>query len=249
MDVIWQALSLDALPYLIAAVIAAGIVRGFSGFGTAMVYMPIAAIFLEPIHAMLTMMTFDLFGPIALMPRAWRDGEPKDVGVLGLGALVALPIGVYFLTRMDPIVFRWIVSILSLVLLILLASGWRYRNPLRTAGTLCVGLVSGFLSGIAALPGPPVILSYMSSPRPVSVIRGNTMMYLFLVDILAFIVFALKGLLVFVPLVIGAILTVPYGIAGLIGQRIFNPAHEVVYRTIAYAMIAFSAIAGMPIWG
>ncbi len=246
---IWQALSFDGLPVLIIATFAAGIVRGFAGFGTAMVFVPIAALVVEPIHAILIMMTFDLFGPIALLPRAWRDGEPRDVGLLGMGAVIGLPFGIYLLTRLDPIVFRWLISLLALGLLVLLASGWRYRNPLGVLMTGIVGVISGFLCGVAALPGPPVILSYMSSPRAPQVVRGNTMMYLFLVDIMTFVMFAIKGLIVLVPLVIGLVLTVPYAIAGLIGQRVFNPEKEHIYRRVAYTLIAASALAGLPVWG
>ncbi|MBE9477036.1 MAG: sulfite exporter TauE/SafE family protein [Proteobacteria bacterium] len=248
MNLIWQALSFDGLLVLTLAVFAAGIVRGFTGFGTAMVFVPIAALVVEPIYAILMMMTFDIFGPIALLPRAWRDGEPRDVGLLGVGAIIGLPFGVYLLTRLDPVVFRWLISLLALGLLALLASGWRYRNPLSGIMTSIVGVVSGFLCGVAALPGPPVIMSYMSSPRRPQVIRGNMIMYLFLVDILSFIVFGTKGLLVLFPLTIGAVLTVPYTIAGMIGQRIFNPDKEHIYRRAAYAMIAFSALAGLPVW-
>lgn len=248
MDLIQQVLSFDGLWLLIIASFFAGLVRGFAGFGTAMVFVPIAALIVPPIYAILIMMTFDLFGPLVLLPRAWRDGEPRDVGLLGIGAIIGLPFGVYLLTRLDPIVFRWIVSCLSLCLLVVLASGWRYRNPLNAIMTSMVGIVSGFLCGVAALPGPPVILSYMSSPRPAKVIRANTMMYLFVVDVLTLLVFMIKGLLVLLPMAIGVLLSVPYGLAGLIGQKIFNPEKEHIYRYVAYAMIAFSALAGMPIW-
>lgn len=248
MDIIREILSFDGLTLLICTAFAAGLVRGFAGFGTAMVFVPIAALVVEPIYAILMMMTFDLFGPIALLPRAWRDGEPRDVGLLGIGAIVGLPFGVYLLTQLDPVVFRWIVSLLAISLLVLLVSGWRYRNPLNAMMTSLVGGVSGFLCGVAALPGPPVILSYMSSPRSPQVIRGNTMMYLFLVDLLTFVVFGIKGLLMLLPLIIGAVLAVPYGVAGLIGQKIFNPEKAHIYRWVAYAMIAFSAVAGMPVW-
>lgn len=248
MDIIWQALSFEGLAILIIAVFLAGLVRGFAGFGTAMVFVPIAATVVSPVWSIVIMMAFDLFGPIALLPRAWRDGEPRDVGLLGIGALIGLPIGVYFLTRMEPDTFRWLVSGLSVSMLVLLVSGWRYRNPLSAIKTSMVGFVSGVFTGIAALPGPPVILSYMSSPRRPEVIRGNTMMYLFLVDVLSFVVFGLKGLLVALPLVIGIILAVPYTVAGLIGTRIFNPEKEHIYRRVAYCLIAGSAILGLPIW-
>ncbi len=50
------------------------------------------------------------------------------------------------------------------------------------------------MSGIVALPGPPVILTYMSSLRPASLIRGNTMLYLFFVDIFIVCCIFVKGL-------------------------------------------------------
>jgi len=247
-ETIWQALSFDGLPILIVAVTLAGLVRGFAGFGTAMVFVPIAATVTSPIWAILMMMCFDLFGPLALLPRAWRDGEPKDVSLLGLGALFGIPIGLYFLTRMDPDTFRWIISCLALSMLVILASGWRYKNPLNAMMTTLLGLISGFLMGVAALPGPPVIVSYMSSSRAASMVRANTMMFLFLVDLMSFVVFWAKGLLVLLPMLVGAFLAVPYALAGLVGQWIFDPEKEHIYRRVAYALIAISAIFGLPIW-
>ena len=41
--------------------------------------MPIAAAVTSPVWAIIIMMSFDIFGPIALLPRAWRDGEPTAV--------------------------------------------------------------------------------------------------------------------------------------------------------------------------
>lgn len=238
----------DGLSVLIGTVLIAGVIRGFSGFGTALVFVPIAATVTEPIWVILMMMMFDLFGPLFLMPRAWRDGEPKDVAILGVGAIIALPLGVYLLTRLEPNLFRWLVSTLSFAMLILLVSGWRYRRALNAGATMLVGMSSGFLAGVAALPGPPVILSYMSSPRKPKVIRANTMMYLFLVDILTISVFAIKALLVLLPLLIGLLLVVPYALGGYIGQHIFNPEKETLYRKAAYAIIATSALIGLPIW-
>tara|TARA_B110000008_G_scaffold272994_1_gene306563 strand:- start:3171 stop:3923 length:753 start_codon:yes stop_codon:yes gene_type:complete len=243
-----QILSFDGLAWLIITVVFAGLVRGFAGFGTALVFMPIAASVTSPVWAIIIMMSFDIFGPIALLPKAWRDGEPTEVSLLVVGAILGLPIGVYFLTLVDPVLFRWLVSILSMAMLILLASGWRYQNPLNKIMLMAIGSLGGFMSGIAGISGPPVILTYMSSHKPASVIRGNTMLYLFFVDLVMFGVFLLKGLLVFIPLVIGLFLSVPYTLGGLVGQKIFNPNKEIIYRRIAYALIALSAIIGLPVW-
>jgi len=247
MEWLAAALHIEGLPLLIVAVFMAGIVRGFSGFGTAMVFIPLAVLVATPVHAILMVMSFDLIGPLVLLPRALREGEPRDVSKLALGAILGLPVGVYFLTRLDPIMFRWLVSILALSLLVIMGMGWRYRQVLSTFATALVGALSGVLGGVAALPGPPVILSYMSSPRAPQTVRANILLYLLLFDFLAFGVFALNGLLEVEPLLIGVFLAVPYGIAGLIGQWIFNPDNEKTYRRVAYVLIAASAISGLPV--
>ena len=247
-SIIEQTLSFDGLVWLIIAVIFAGLVRGFVGFGTALIFMPIAASVTSPIWAIIIMMSFDIFGPLALLPRAWRDGEPAEVSLLVVGAIIGLPIGVYFLTQIDPTLFRWLVSIVTFLMLIFLARGWRYKNPLNHFMLVFIGSVGGFMSGIVALPGPPVILTYMSSLRPASLIRGNTMLYLFFVDIFMFAIFLLKGLLALLPFVIGLFLAIPYTLGGLLGQSLFNPQKELLYRRIAYGLIAISALMGLPVW-
>ena len=48
---------------------------------------------------------------------------------------------------------------------------------------------------------------------------------------------------------IGVILTLPYALAGWLGQMIFDPQRERFYRNIAYAIIALSALIGLPVFG
>ena len=50
-DALAQALALPGLPWLVLAATLAGLVRGFSGFGSGLVYMPIAGAVLPPAQA------------------------------------------------------------------------------------------------------------------------------------------------------------------------------------------------------
>ena len=56
-----QILFFDGLAWLIITVVFAGLVRGFAGFGTALVFMPIAASVTSPVWAIIIMMSFDIF--------------------------------------------------------------------------------------------------------------------------------------------------------------------------------------------
>ena len=85
-EALTEALAWPNLWFLSLGALAAGIVRGFAGFGTAMLYLPIAAQVLGPFEALTTLIVKDLIAPLMHVPRALRDGHPKDVLRLGAGA-------------------------------------------------------------------------------------------------------------------------------------------------------------------
>ncbi|WP_235438911.1 sulfite exporter TauE/SafE family protein [Candidatus Rhodobacter oscarellae] len=244
-----EAWATEGLGLLALGVALAGLVRGFSGFGTAMIYLPIAGQVLPPVWVLITMLVFDFFGPLPAAPRAWAAAHRADLGRLALGALIAMPLGVLVLTQLSPDVFRYVVSVLALGLLAILISGFRWRGSVGPPMVFGTGGVAGFLAGAAGLPGPPVILFYMARPLPPEVIRANVLLFLWLSDLSLLLIFWLRGFLVPEPLVIGALLLPLYIVGILVGTAIFDPAREVVYRRVAYAIIAASALSGLPFWG
>jgi len=235
------------IAWLLIAALVAGLVRGFSGFGTAMIYLPVAGQFLSPFEAITTLLVMDLIGPLPNVPRALRDGDPWDVLRLGAGLLVFLPLGVFVLTLVAPEVFRYAVSLLALGLLACLITGVRYHGEFKRWMIYATGGAAGFLAGSSGLPGPPVILLYMASSKPISVIRANTMLFLVLSDIVMLVVLYLFGELVSGAVLTGAAVTLPYLIGNVAGAAMFKPDLEKVYRRIAYAIIATSAVLGLPI--
>ncbi len=243
-----QVFAFDGLWLLLFGVVLAGLVRGFSGFGTAMVYMPFAAQVLPPVWALITLCLIDLVGPLPAVPRALRDGHVRDVLWLAAGALVGLPAGVWLLTRLQPGVFRYSVSLLTVVLLVLLILGLRYRGQVTRALTIGIGMLCGVFGGAVGLAGPPVILLYMARPLPVAAIRASILLFLLASDAILIVVFASGGLLELKPVLLSGILTLPYFFAVWIGSLVFDPSHETVYRWVAYAIIAGSALSGLPVW-
>lgn len=234
--------------FLALGALLAGIVRGFTGFGTAMVYLPFAAQVLGPFEALTTLMVKDLVAPLIHVPRALKDGHPIDVLRLGLGALVAVPLGIFILSLVEPVVFRLSVSLIALLLLALLISGIRYRGPLTPRLVFGTGALGGFLAGCVGLPGPPVIMLYMASTLPVAAVRANLTLYLILADLILLCVLYWNGFLVTSALALGALMILPYLAGNWLGAALFRPDAEHVYRRIAYAVIAGSAILGLPIW-
>ncbi len=247
MQALGAALATEGLGLLAAAAFVAGLVRGFSGFGTAMVYLPVAGQVLSPFAALTTLVSMDLIGPLPNIPRALREGARGDLLWLLAGTALGLPIGVWALSQVAPEIFRYGVSVVALALLVILISGLRYRGRVTRALVGATGTLSGLLAGSVGLPGPPVILFYMASPHPARVIRATIMVFLLASDVLMLGVLGLKGLLAAPAVVLGLVLALPYMAGNVAGAAIFRPRAERLYRAVAYAIIAASAIAGLPL--
>ena len=239
---------LDSLVILIIGALLAGLIRGFSGFGTAMIYIPFAASQISPFWALTSLVIMDLIGPLTLLPRTWKETHKPDLIKLGIGATLACPLGVWLLVLMEPDFFRYSVSILTLLLLVLLICNFRYTGKLNDTTIVGTGGLGGFLCGVAGLPGPPVIMFYLASSLPPVVIRANLFVYLIFADLLLLGIFSTQGFIQVGAITVGLIVTLPYLFFLWIGTMIFNPDKEKQYRIVAYLVIAFSAIGGLTLW-
>src|ERR1700681_340623 len=134
-----------------------GTARGFSGFGSALIFMPLASSMAgaRPVAAPPRLIDFVAAAP--LVPNAWKHADRKATSVMVTGALVGVPIGTYFLSRLEPVTTRWIISGFVFALLLLLLSGWRYRGKDHPALSVGIGGLSGFCSGLAQTGGPPLV--------------------------------------------------------------------------------------------
>lgn len=242
------ALATEGLAWLAVAVLVAGIVRGFSGFGSALVYLPIAGIFLPPTWVIATTVVFSIIGPLPLVPRAWAQAPMHEVARLAIAGALAVPLGVVLLIRLDPEAFRWVVSLVAMGTLGLLASGWRYRGEVSALMGAGTGFLSGLMGGFIGLPGPPVILLYMSGQKAVAEIRAAILLFLFMTDVVVLATLWVRGLVTVEAVLIGLILVPSYMLGGLIGQRLFDPTRERLFRGVAYGIILLAAVAGLPIF-
>ncbi|MBM2574972.1 TSUP family transporter [Jannaschia sp. Os4] len=241
----WLPLPVPDLTWLACAAVVAGLVRGFSGFGTALVYVPLAAQVLPPVWVVVTLTAMDLLGPLPLVPRALRDGRLRDVGVTLGAAAVTVWAGLALLGRLPERPFLLVVSAVALGLAALLASGWRYRGTLTAPILAGSGGLGGFLGGLTGLAGPPVILAQVASMQAAAVTRANVLLYLVGIDVLMMLALGARGMLTLEAVLLGLALVLPYGGAAWVGGRLFDPGRERLWRGVAYGVIAASGLSGL----
>jgi len=146
--------SLNAAIAICAIAFVSGTARGFSGFGSALIFMPLASSIADPRLVASLLLLIDFVAAAPLLPNAWKQADRRATAVMVLGALIGIPIGTYFLSRLDPVTTRWIISAFVFALLLLLLSGWRYRGKDHAAISVGVGGLAGSATGSAALSLP-----------------------------------------------------------------------------------------------
>jgi uncharacterized membrane protein YfcA len=224
-----------------------GLVRGFSGFGGAMIYMPLVAAIYEPRIAAVTILLVDFISSTPFAIPELRRCVWREVVPISIAMALGVPVGTWALLTLDPIVLRWTISILVLGLLAVLASGWRYRGEPRMPVTLGVGLFAGASSGAVQIGGPPVVLYWLSRGSSAATMRANLMVFFAFCGVALATAYAVMGLFSGRMLALSLLLGIPYLIGVGIGARFFHGTSDRLYRGVAYIIIAVAALISLPL--
>lgn len=240
----------DPLFWIVAvAAFVASTIRGFSGFGAGLVFMPIAAACLGPKLAAGALYIIDTILVVPFVAQAARIVEWREILPLGLGAALTVPAGLLVLLYVDPVVLRWGLSLAILVSVAILAAGWRYRGPTRIWLSTLVGGLAGFMSGAAQIPGPPVLIYWLGRDVVSATMRANAIVFFCFTTVIAGVAFVLGGIFTAEVIAYSAVLFPVYAAGIHLGSRMFGLASEATYRRVAYASILFVAIVSMPVFG
>src|ERR1700754_4699696 len=154
-----------------------GTARGFSGFGSALIFMPLASSLAAPRLVAALLLIIDFVGAMPMLPDGWRHADRRATAVIVLGALIGVPVVTWLLTRLDPVTTRWIISTFVAALLLLLLSGWRYRGNDHVALSVGCGPFAASCSGLAQTGGPPIVGYWLGRPVPSQIARANIVLF------------------------------------------------------------------------
>ena len=239
-------ISLASAIAICAIAFVSGTARGFSGFGSALIFMPLASGMAAPQLVAALLLVIDFIGAAPLVPNAWRQADRRATAVMVSGALVGVPIGTYFLSRLDPVTTRWIISGFVFALLLLLLSGWRYRGKDHAAISIGIGGLSGFCSGLAQTGGPPIVGYWLGRPLASAIARANILLFFAASDFFSVVSYAFTGLITAGAIKFSLLVGPVYAIGVWFGASLFGRASETLFRSICYVLIAAAVIIGLP---
>jgi len=77
---------------------------------------------------------------------------------------------------------------------------------------------------------------------------GKRALFLAALDAVILANLGLKGAVTVELLLLALAVSLPYVAMTMVGQALFDPAHERLYRRAAYAVIALAVASGLPLW-
>ena len=232
---------------LLLTALVAGLARGFSGFGGALIFVPVASAVVGPRTAAPLLLIIDTVLALGLIPGAWRRADRAGVAIMVLGALVGVPLGTSALAQLDGFTLRWATAALVTLLLAVLISGWRYRGRPAPGLTVCVGVVAGFCSGAAQVGGPPVVAYWLGGEASSDVLRANVVLYFAASSALTGVSYLAGGLVTPAVLALALVAGPAYGLGLAAGSCLFGRAGDAIFRPICFGLIAAAAAISLPV--
>ena len=234
-----------AIALAAAMTFGAAAIRGLTGFGMAIILVPLLGLIIRPDQAVvLAILLQFLIGPIGIKTILTESDRSSSLMIAGF-AVLTTPFGLWLLGRTAPDVARLLISLIAIAAFILVIMPKRKTLvPGRTL-TAATGIASGVLTGFAAMPGPPVIPYYLRGDFTPVTARASMMLIFFATAIAGTIASTLLGLTTMPLMLIAVALFVPMFIGNHLGQMAFGRVSPTAWRSMVAFLLGVAGVAAL----
>ncbi len=231
--------------YLLIAlvVIFSGFLRGFIGFGSGLLMIPILSYFYSPVFAMVFNIVIEIPATIYLTFVGIKKANLKEITPMMATMMLTIPFGTIFLVSVDEQIIKTLMSILLIFFVILIGSGWRIKSTITKYVLVLGGLISGLMQGATGMGGPPYVTVLLSKNDSDEVARANILVITSGLVISAIMSLYYFGLFTKDILFTGAITAPVYVFATYIGTRFFNFSGNKHYRNSSLVALGIVGVA------
>jgi uncharacterized membrane protein YfcA len=162
---------------------AAALLYAVSGFGFALLAVPLYLLLVDPALAIQLAIILSTALSIAVLPGLRRSVAPALLLRLSLGSLAGLPIGLFSFRYADPLLVRLGVGATILVFALIMAAlrrrGGQLWLPLRRSRNrdLLAGGISGIATALVGMAGPPVLIYLLLAGTAAQTVRATLLAF------------------------------------------------------------------------
>jgi len=218
---------------IVLVILFSGFIRGFLGFGSGLITIPILSYLYSPIFAMVFNIAIEIPATIYLTYVGAKSCKFKEISPMFFAMMLTIPIGTIFLISVNEQLIKIIMSILVIFFVILIATGWKLKASITKYVLTISGVISGLMQGATGMGGPPYATVLLSKGDSDNVTRGNILIMSTGIVISAIISFYMFNLFTKELLLTGLITSPIYILATYTGTKFFDLSGNRYYRNIS----------------
>jgi len=219
-----------------------GVVHGLSGFGFALVAVPLLVLFLPPREAIPIVLLFTMLTPFPLLIEARKWLDVKRFLPLIIGGIIGIPFGTYLLLILPSAILKLSIGLAVIPFAIVLLMGYKKKVKNERMAFIPVGFISGLLKGAVSMSGPPVVLFFSNQGMMKQAFRANLVFFFLSLNIAAFISYIVSGL-ISREVVRYTILFLPAMLVGVfVGMALIRKVRELFFRRIVLSIVILSGV-------
>lgn len=224
----------------------AAYIRGLTGFGMAIILVPLLGLIVPPGEAVVLGILMQLLiGPVG-MKIILADADRATAVPIALLAMATTPVGMVALDATTPDVARLLITLVAVgaFVAVLLPKQPEGHRPGRIAiaGT---GISSGILTGFAAMPGPPVVPFYLRRHLEPKVARASMLLIFFGTAIAGTLAALWVGIATWRLFLLAAILFPPMWLGNYVGARHFGRVPPHIWQAMVAIMLGVAAVSAV----
>ncbi|SBV33665.1 conserved membrane protein of unknown function [uncultured Sphingopyxis sp.] len=224
----------------------AAYVRGLTGFGMAIILVPLLGLIIPPAQAVVLGILLQLLiGPVGL-GLIHADADRATALPIGLIAMVTTEGGMAVLDVTRPDVARLLITVVAVgaFVAVLLPKQPEGHKPGRAA-VIGTGVASGVLTGFAAMPGPPVVPFYLRRRLDPKTARASMLLIFFLTAIAGTAAALWVGIATQRLFLLALLLFAPMWLGNRFGGRHFGSVPPHVWQAMVAVVLGLAAISAV----
>ena len=229
--------------FLLLTVISfSGFIRGFLGFGSGLITIPILSFLYSPIFAIVFNIIIEIPTTVYLTFIGARTCKFKEISPMFFSMMLTIPIGTIFLISIDEKIIKIIMSIVVIFFVILIASGWKLKSTITKIVLFLTGIISGLMQGVTGMGGPLFATILLSKGDSDDITRGNILIMSTGIVISAIVSMYYFDLFTKELFLIGILASPVYILASMSGSRFYSLSGNRYFRNISLIVLGLIGI-------
>lgn len=217
----------------------AGFTKGLSGFGALLLAIPLLALFLD-IKTVIPLVTLvSIFLSLILLIELRHHFSRRNIYPLLVGAIPGIPLGVFFLKRLDEEPILWALGV-TLIIYALYSLFFRsLSRGIKQKWAYLFGFVAGCLGGALSLTGPAVIVYGSLQDWDKDEVKATFQGFFLVSGLLVALFHALNGLTTSTVLRSFGVSVPTLVLGNYLGSLLYGRIEEEHYRKVMFILLGF----------